>query len=141
MERKPRPKHEHILSGSWKFILPSTLIATIVTLFLFWRELQITGIDKARTVIVTSSIIFELFMAFAVRSDIHNVRNLKINRYLLGAVGISIILQLAAIYTPLNKFLDFTPLTVYDRLIIVGAGITGLVVFELIKLFRKKTNI
>ncbi len=138
MKRKPRSKHEHILSWSWKFIIPSTLIGATITLLLFWRELHITGIEKARTVIVTASIFFELFMAFAVRSDIQNIWNLKINKYLLGAIGISILLQIAAIYTPLHIFLEFTPLNRKDRLLIIGTGMIWLIIFELIKLFRKK---
>ena len=140
MKRKPRSKHEHILSWSRAFIITSTIIAAAVTLLLFRRELHITWIEKARTVIVTASIVFELLMLFAVRSDIHNVWNLKINKYLLGAISISILLQIAAIYTPLNSFLKFTPLNRQDRLLIIGAGLIWLIVFELIKLFRRKTS-
>lgn len=140
MLRKPRPKHEHILSWSRKFIIITTLIGAVLTFLLFWRELSTSGIDKARTMLITASIIFELSMAFAARSDVHNIWHLKVNKYLLGAVGISIILQVVAIYTPLGHFLHFTPLWVLDWLQIIAIGLFGLVVFEIIKLFWSKTS-
>lgn len=137
MQKWPRARTEHILSWSWKFIIMTTLMGSISMFILFQKELEISGIDKARTIVVTAFIFFELCMAFAARSDIHNIRNLKTNKYLIGAVGISILLQMIAIYTPLNSFLYFTPLDIQDRIPIISIGVFWLIFFEIIKFFTK----
>lgn len=137
MQQHPRSKTEHILSGSRQFIIITTLIWATSTFILFRKELQVSGIDKARTVLITASIIFELCMAFAARSDKHNIRNIKTNKYLIWAVILSIVCQILAIYTPLHTFLHFTPLTRKDWVLILAIGISGLVVFEIIKFFTK----
>lgn len=92
--------------------------------------------------LITASIFFELFIVFSIRSSTTNIRNMKPNTYLNLAVLISVVLQLVVIYTPLNAVFHFVPLGIVDRLRILGIGMTGLIVFESIKFFRKrKSNI
>jgi magnesium-transporting ATPase (P-type) len=90
MKQKPRDRKEHILSNSRRFIILTTIIGRSISLSLFIRELNITNIDKARTIVLTTIIIFELFLAFTIRSDKYNIRELKRNKYLRRGTAISL---------------------------------------------------
>ncbi|MBU0626016.1 hypothetical protein KKH82_00935 [Patescibacteria group bacterium] len=48
---------------------------------MFIGEYHLVGIDKARTMVITAAIIFELFLVFTVRSDKYNIWELKRNKY------------------------------------------------------------
>lgn len=79
MTRKPRQKNEHILSHMWRFISIASVIVTVVALILYINANNVVGIAKARTLVITMIIIFELFLVFAVRSDKYNIWELKNN--------------------------------------------------------------
>lgn len=80
MLRKPRPKGEHILSRMGWFIAIASTIATAAALLLYFSTDHLLGIAKARTLVITMIIVFELFLVFAVRSDRYNIRELKTNK-------------------------------------------------------------
>jgi len=137
MLRKPRSKREHILTGAWWFIIITTIIATIISLFLFIWEYHATGIDKARTIVITFDIIFELFLVFTVRSDKYNIWELKINRYIIGGVVLALWLHLLVMYTPLNTAFRFTPLSFINRMQIIGLSSLWFVFWEIMKIIKK----
>jgi Ca2+-transporting ATPase len=82
MQRKPRDKKEHILSHSLAFILVISLIEFVVLFSLFFQW-QSVDLEKARTLVITTSIVFQFFVSFSVRSEKFNFWELKMNRYLL----------------------------------------------------------
>jgi magnesium-transporting ATPase (P-type) len=92
----------------------------MVALFLFMSEDYIGNIEKARTMVITLSIMFQLIVVFTVRSNKYNIRELKRNKYLIASVVLSIALHLIAIYTPLNAAFKFVPLDIIDWLKIIG---------------------
>ena len=116
MLRKPRPKKENILSHTWGFILVASLIAAAVSLFLFLGDDHLVGLDKARTMVITVAIVFELFLVFAVRSDKYNIRELENNKYIIWSIIIVLGLHLLVLYTPLAAAFKFVPLGVIDWL-------------------------
>ncbi len=138
MLRKPRSKKEHILSGAWWFIIITTIISTIISLFLFIWEYHANWIDKARTIVITVAIIFELFLVFTVRSDKYNIWELKTNRYVIGSVAVALWLHLLVMYTPLHIAFKFTPLSFINRLQIIGLSSRWFVFWEIVKIAKKR---
>ena len=59
---KRKPKKEGILKGVVGFIILAGLLAFIISFFLFY--LNIADVGKARTMAVTTGVIFEMFLVF-----------------------------------------------------------------------------
>ena len=133
MKRKPRGKHETILSGQYSFMITAGIISTIIVTGLFYYYLS-AGIDIARTVALTTLILFELFLAFSCRSK-ESVFTLKTNKWLWGAVILSVIVHIGIMYTPLKNAFQLVPLSLTQWLIIIAASSSGLLFFEIKKVF------
>ena len=140
MNRKPRKSKEHILHGSFSLIFIMGLIAAIATLSTYIFELYFNGnsIDKARTMALTTSIFFELFFVFSIRSDKENIWNLKSNKWLIKVVIFSIILHLLIIYTSLNSLFKLESLNFIDWSFILIVSLSGLLIYEAKKYIKRK---
>ena len=140
MRRKPRSPKETILSGTKEFIITTTIISTIIVLGLFYFEYSTTGdLERARTVALSTLIFFELFLAFSCRSKTKNIFQLGFltNKYLIGAVGLSIVLHLMLIYIPLTaEWFGLASIGFSDWAKILAASIIGVAVLEVRKLFK-----
>ena len=95
----------------------------IVAITLFLIELRGTGdIERARTFAFLTIVFFELFQAFSSRSTIYpsiKVGLLK-NWALVGAVSISLIVALCAVYIPsMNILFGSAPLGIMECFIIL----------------------
>ncbi len=136
MERKPRKNG--LLSGIWTWILVAGILNFISIIWIFTYGLNFS-LETARTMAVTSGIFFELFFVFACKSE-NSIFKTGIlnNKWLLGAVGSSIVLHLIAVYTGLGKVFQFVPLTLGQWSWVLLASLSGLVVFEVWKLVRGK---
>lgn len=140
MNKPPRNSKEHLLEGTFYFILIAGIMAFLATLLLFLIEYKTTGnLEKARTIAVTQAVMFEMFFVFSCKSD-KSIRETNIfsNKYLIGAVLITIILQMIAIYTPLSLIFKFSYLTLKDWLIILLVSSSGFIFFEAKKLIKKR---
>jgi Ca2+-transporting ATPase len=143
MDRKPRPPHEPIIS--WSGVASSSVLGLYLgaaTLVLFLNRIgDGTGesLTYARNVAFTGIIVFELANVFNFRSLHAPLRNtgLLTNRYLLGAIGLMLALQLGAMYTPFTQSaLHAAPIAAMDWLLIGLLSLPLLAVPELIKLSR-----
>ncbi|HLC57934.1 MAG TPA: cation-translocating P-type ATPase [Candidatus Nanoarchaeia archaeon] len=125
MERKPRNPNESIISRNlgWNIIFIGVLL-TIAVLALFWYNLE-TAI-KAQTVAFTALVVFEMVRLQIIRSQYK--LGVFSNKYLLGAVGLSIGLQALILYTPLNSYFGVVPLMLVDWLEIIIAGLAIFVI-------------
>jgi len=103
MERKPRRIDEKIIDkhGFIHLFLLAAVI-TAGTLFVFKTYGQ--------TMAFTTIVMFQLFNVLNFKSDKSIISILFSNKYLLLAVLISVILQLAILYTPLNTIFGVEPL-------------------------------
>ncbi len=128
MQRKPS-KHG-ILKGILGFILIAGLIAFLIDFLFFY--LSMGNIVKARTMVVTASIVFEMFLVFNCKSN-KSIFESSLNKYLFYAVLASIGLHIAALYTPLSNLFSFVSLGLYDWLWIAGIGFAGFVIMEIFK--------
>jgi magnesium-transporting ATPase (P-type) len=94
------------------------------------------SITEARTMAFTTLVFAQLFNCFNARSERDSAfRDLFTNRWLWGAVALSVALQIVVIYVPLlNDAFDTTPLDAADWLISVGLASAVLWAEELRKL-------
>lgn len=132
---KRKPSKQNILSGMKGFILFAGLLTFLVDfMFFYWN---MADIDKARTMVVTASVVFEMFLVFNCKST-ESVFKSRANKHLFYAVGISILLQVLVVYTPLNSLFYFVPLKAVDWLVLIGAAIVGFFVVEGWKMWERR---
>jgi Ca2+-transporting ATPase len=106
------------------------LLADIM-LVLYWRNTNFVSLQRLRTIIFTSTVLFELFFVFNCRSETHSVfrGGLFGNSKLVLAVVASLLLQLAVIYIPsLQPLFQTVGLNGSDWLIVLAIASSGLLI-------------
>ncbi|MBI2499699.1 calcium-translocating P-type ATPase, PMCA-type [Candidatus Woesearchaeota archaeon] len=134
MRKKPRNKNESILKNTFWFILSSGIISAILVLGLFYNNVSF-DLDKARTIALTSLIIFELFLVFTIRGEEFMFNN-RTNKYIWLAVISSIFLHLVIMYTDLNIFFKLVPLSFNEWIKILFFSFISIVIFEIVKAIK-----
>ena len=154
MNRKPRKLTDRVIDGAmWGDIIYIGIIMAIVTLIgmdmhltsgLFTdRSVDAMGHDaqmvEARTMGFTILVFAQLFNAIASRSHLQSAFvGLFSNKWLWGAIGLSIVLQLLVIYVPfLNTAFGTTPLPPMAWLECIGLAFFVRVASELRKIFLR----
>ena len=154
MNRKPRKLTDRVIDGAmWGDIIYIGIIMAIVTLIgmdmhlmggLFTdRSVDAMGHDaqmvEARTMGFTILVFAQLFNAIASRSHLQSAFvGLFSNKWLWGAIGLSIVLQLFVIYVPfLNTAVGTTPLPPMAWLECIGLAFFVLVASEVRKVFLR----
>ncbi len=94
-----------------------------------------TGQAEWQTMIFTTLAFMQVFQAFGTRSRTESLRAIGFtsNRVMLAIASFVVALQLGALYTPLNDFLDLDPLGAIDLTICASLGIGLLIVLEVHK--------
>ncbi len=104
MSEPPRKRGESVLDYERKFLIVFiSLFTALSVLGIFWFVMQQTGdLDRARTVAFLTLSINTLLYVFSVRSVRHSIFEINIlsNRWLLGAVFFSFLMQIAGVYVP-----------------------------------------
>ena len=108
MKRLPRPAREGIVTGRmWVGIFAIGAIMAIGSLYVLDADLPgglVAGggnLRHAQTMTFTTLMLFQLFNVFNARSDEESaLTGLLDNRWLLGAIALSILLQVAVVYVP-----------------------------------------
>jgi len=144
MQRPPRNPKEPLLSGFliWRIIFVS-LIIVVGTFGLFlWEREQGASIELARTVAVNTLVMFEIFYLFSARfllAPSLTYEGLFGNRYVLYAIGLLLLIQLAFTYLAPMQTLFATTAMSFDawlRVIVVASSVLFLV--ELEKMLLRK---
>jgi Ca2+-transporting ATPase len=115
MERPPRKPESGIIGGQMLGLIGGTgLVTTVVMLGLMFVTLD--GAANATAYAVTMVFTGFVFLEFEKLYVIRWLRETPTlsNRWLAAAVGASIILQLAVLYTPLNRYFGVVPLDLAD---------------------------
>jgi Ca2+-transporting ATPase len=132
LKRRPRDPKKGILDGMLLFILVATLLNFAVEFSIFmWSMKNIGNVEKARTMVFTCIVFYELFLVFNCRSEKHSVfrKGILENRKLLFAVFLSVILQLSVIYLPFfQAIFSTTPLNLSELLLVTAASASALFV-------------
>ena len=112
MKNPPRKRDENIIS---KDVINNILIVGLVmgtgTLLMFYGY----GVEtvKAKSIAFTTLVMFQLFNVLTYRAKNFKI-DIKTSKYLIGSVVISILMQFAVLYTPLNVAFKTVPLGPID---------------------------
>jgi len=138
MEEKPRNPKEPILNRPLKLWLTAIFfisgLAAFLSFFFLWK---LTGdLHKTRTIVFALMCVDSLIFAFSVRSFKRTIfrKDIFSNRYLVGAVIISTILLIGALYlSPLQKLLTTQSLGITEWLIIFSVSLVEIILIEFSK--------
>jgi Ca2+-transporting ATPase len=142
MQRPPRPVGEGVITARmWRGIFLVGVVVALGTLFVLdWAMpggfFAGTGdLRYAQTMAFTTLMLFQLFNVFAARSDERSAfRGIHQNRWLWGAVGLSLALQALVLYTPvLQQAFGTTALSASDWLHCAAVASSVLWITELRK--------
>lgn len=126
---KRKPNKGGILKDITGFLLFSGILGLVLIAIVFWSNVNI---DKARTMVVTTSIVYQMFLVFNCKSN-KSIFKSGLNKYLFYAVFVSIALHLVALYTPVSTLFSFVHLGLFDWFLVIGLGFTGFVIMEIFK--------
>ena len=136
MQRKPRAPDENIFAhGMWQHIVwVGLLVGGLSIAAQAWAIAR----DAAywQTVVFTVLTISQLFHSLAVRSESTSIFSIGLfsNLPMLGAISLTVLLQLAVIYTPfLNSIFYTQPLPLYDLLVCFAVSAVVLFAVEIEK--------
>ena len=125
MAKPPRPRAEGAITRRmWAGIFFNGIVIAAGTLLVLYASLRgrqphVPGaMGYAQTMAFNTLILFQLFNVFNARSDEQSAfRSLFRNRWLWGAVGVSLAMQMAVIYMPfLQKAFSTVSLSLSDWL-------------------------
>jgi Ca2+-transporting ATPase len=136
MRRPPRPPREGVFAGGlgWYIVWVGAVMAllSLGAGYAYWRA----GAAQWQTVIFTTLTFAQMGHILAVRSDQEPLRRASLlsNPSLLGAVALTIGLQLAVVYLPfLQRTFDTSPLSLRDVLLSLAVAVAVFGAVELAK--------
>ena len=146
MKRAPRDPQKSLLP--WPFvvlIIWQGLLLAAVTLLAFglglsWHGTEGEGLQRATTMAFMTLALAQIFHAFNARSQMKSALTSRLfaNRWLWGAVGVCLLLQIAAVSTPLlQKVLRTVPPTISEWGVIATCSLAPMVVIEFVKLIQR----
>jgi Ca2+-transporting ATPase len=140
MNRPPYSATESIFGrGMPQFIVLFGIILSILALgggYFLWRE----GDPGWRTALFTTLVFCQLSMALSVRSEKESLlrTGLLTNKPLLGAIFLTVVLQLILVYwPPAQTIFNTTALSGRDLAISVGLGLLTILFVEIWKIFLR----
>lgn len=149
MDVPPRPRGEGVITRRmWAGIVFVGAIMAVGTLIVLDASLPggfIEGagsLGYAQTMAFTTLVLFQLFNAFNARSDETSaLKGLFTNRWLWGAIGLSLLLQVAVVYVPfLQAAFSTESLSSGDWLFCAAIASSVLWLRELSKIVVRATN-
>jgi Ca2+-transporting ATPase len=145
MQRPPRKTNESLFSGGTGvyIIWVGVLMAGITLAAQAWAVGK--ELEHWQTMVFTVLSLSQLANVMAIRSERQSLFKIGVfsNMSLIGAVGLTVVLQMAVIYLPFaNKIFKTQPLTFGEMAICLGLSLLVLVAVEIEKLIRtkKKSN-
>jgi magnesium-transporting ATPase (P-type) len=141
LKRRPRPRSEGIVSPLlWERTAIAGLVMAVGTVLLFLHEIDRgAGLEEARTVALTTMVLFQVFHVGNSRSEHQSAfaRSLFSNPYLLLGTSIAVLVHLAALHWgPMQYILRVEPLGLDAWLRMVAVASTVIIAVELHKLLR-----
>jgi len=146
MRRPPRTSSDSILSRFlvWRVVFVSVVF--LIALFFKFALAQAQGasIEEARTIVVNTLVVLEIFYLFSVRYQTTTSmtwQGVKGTPAVLIAVGTVIVLQLIFTYVPfMEAFFDTRPLSVFEGVQVIATGIVVFFILEAEKWVQAKMN-
>ena len=145
MTHPPRSPHEHVINRDMATgIAVVGLVDTVAIIGVFYLALQRypDQLIAAQTIAFVSLCCSELIRAFAARSECRSMFSIGVfsNRWMVWAVGVSLLLVLMAVYLPLlHPVFDTVPLGVGDWVLMAPFFLASPLAMELVKChFRRR---
>lgn len=143
MKRPPRPVNRPLLTGDllWRIAFVSALFVVSAFGMLFWALDRGLPTEEARTLVVNTIVVMEIFYLFSVRY-VHGTsltwQGVLGTPAVLAGVGLVFLAQLGFTYIPfMNAAFESRPVAFSDGLLVIGAGIALLIVAEVEKRLRR----
>ncbi|MCA9487619.1 MAG: cation-translocating P-type ATPase [Nanoarchaeota archaeon] len=138
MNERPRKKNEPIINRQLAWIIGIIGFKKILILLAtFFIIRMIGGIEQARTALFTGFILYEFVRIGSIRSQ--EKLGWWDNKWLLLALGISLILQFIVVYTPLKNLFHIAPLGLYAWVVLtIGVLIAYFVAIWVTKIIVKR---
>lgn len=148
MQRPPRNPKQPLLSGFliWRIIFVSLIIVTGTFGLFLWEREHGASIELARTIAVNTVVMFEIFYLFSARyllAPALTFEGLSGNRYVLYAIGLLLVIQMAFTYLgPMQALFATTAMDgdAWLRVVLVASSVLILVEAEKL-LLRKYTKL
>lgn len=155
MERPPRDPRSSIFTRNVLVIIIAiglVMVATMLPMFIWkltseggsWRDPLNPLIPEAQTMVLCTMVLFELFTAFACRSEIHSFFKLGVfgNKWLVLANLSSLVLLMTVLYIPiLQDPFHVVHMGNEDWLLMAPISLSGFATVEIIKLiYRRRRN-
>ncbi len=143
MSRPPRHPKESIFAHGLGFhaIWVGLLMGGVVLLVQAWSIK--TGDAHWQTMVFTVLCLTQLGHVLAIRSEKESLFTMGLfsNKFLLGAVVLTFVLQMTTIYVPfLNPIFKTTPLTVTELTIVLASSSVVFIAVEIEKLIRRRSK-
>jgi P-type Ca2+ transporter type 2C len=140
MKRAPVPRNDRLLSGDmvWRVALLSPMAVAATFGWFVWRQAGGIPVEMVSTETFTMLAVCQWFNVLNCQSATRSTLRFSIfrNRWLLGGLSLSIVLQAAVLYwPPLNELFHTVPILPADLLSIVAVASLVLWVEEARKLF------
>jgi Ca2+-transporting ATPase len=146
MKHPPRPPKEPVINRDMAIgIGVIALVDAIAILSVFYLGLQrYPGhLEAAQTIAFVTLCVSELVRAFTARSEYHSVFSIGVfsNRWMVWAVGASLLLVLMVVYVPfVSPFFDTVPLTLDDWLMMLPFFFASAIAMELLKVYFRRRS-
>jgi magnesium-transporting ATPase (P-type) len=147
MQRPPRPVNAGLLSRFlvWRVVFVSLIFVTGALAVFFYALGRGTDVDTARTMVVNTIVVLEIFYLFNVRylhATSFTWRGALGTPPVLIAVAVVVIAQLAFTYLPaMNQLFSTKPVSLIDGLLIIGVGIIAMSILEAEKNLMRRLGI
>lgn len=149
MKRAPRNSNDGIFANGMGFdVAWQGVMVTVVTLVAYFLGTKMaTGTEElihqnGMTMAFLALSMAEIFHSFNMRSRRESIFTMKNhNKYLLGAMGLSLLLSTAVIYVPfLANAFDFAPISAAEYFTAMALAMSVIPIVELVKLIQRKLN-
>lgn len=141
MKRKPNPVNGSVIGTRWIWLLLTGLLIAAFSMIPGLMYKTDTAEEAVWRTMLFSTLVFgQLFFTFCVRSG-KSLFKQKFNEnpYMIGAVAIGFLLQVAVIYLPfLNGIFGTVALSFKELMISLGFSTFILWVYEVVKLIKRK---
>lgn len=158
MKEKPRSASERIfVKDDVSFMILNGILIGTLTLFAFMEGLKIytestslftmnlqavnsEALIHAQTLAFLTLSVSQLFHAFNLRTSRKSIFQAGIfkNRYLIGAVGVGLVLQIALVYVPVfSDWFHLRPLVWQEWLFVIGLSMIPVAVNEFVKAMKR----
>jgi Ca2+-transporting ATPase len=143
MQRPPHPPGESIFARGlgWSILWVGLLMGTLSLGYGWWYWKRGADIEVVRTLIFTTIVLAQMFFVLSLRSTRYSIFQIGVftNPALLGAVALTVLLQLLVIYVPfMQAIFETTALSLPELLISILLGLVLFVVVEVEKWVRRR---